>query len=142
MALPEVDALLTRERNADALTEAGFPTSPKTLATKASRGGGPPFRKFGQRALYRWGDSLEWARSQLGPLMHSTSEADAVPVRTAEQTIRLTQAQPRSVVITTLQQHTAALGDESLGRTPTSQSPLCPRAPGRPRSRSAKTALA
>jgi hypothetical protein len=56
MALPSnLDALLTRERVADALTEAGFPTSPKTLATKASRGGGPPYRKFGHRPLYRWG---------------------------------------------------------------------------------------
>lgn len=77
MALPSnPDALLTRERVADALTEAGFPTSPKTLATKATRGGGPPFRKFGTRALYRWGDTLEWATARLGPVITSTSQAD------------------------------------------------------------------
>jgi hypothetical protein len=48
---------LTRERTAEALTTAGFPTSPKTLATKASRptpSAGPPCRKFGNRPLYRW----------------------------------------------------------------------------------------
>ena len=28
-----------------------------TLATKATRGGGPPFQKFGSRALYRWADA-------------------------------------------------------------------------------------
>ena len=34
---------------------------PKTLATKASRGGGPPYRLFGRKPLYRWGDGLDWA---------------------------------------------------------------------------------
>jgi hypothetical protein len=41
------DALLTRGRTAEALTEAGFPIKAKTLATKASRGGGPRYSKFG-----------------------------------------------------------------------------------------------
>src|SRR6516164_6710537 len=45
------DALLPRDKFAAALTEAGFPTSAKTLATKATRGGGPPFQKYGPRAL-------------------------------------------------------------------------------------------
>jgi hypothetical protein len=71
------DALLTRDATADALTAVGFPVAPKTLATKATRGGGPPFRRFGARPLYRWGDALDWAQSRLGPPMHSTSEADA-----------------------------------------------------------------
>jgi hypothetical protein len=70
-------ALLTREATAEALTAAGFPTPPATLATKASRGGGPPFRKYGARPLYRWGDAFEWAQSRLGPPLRSTSEADA-----------------------------------------------------------------
>ena len=43
------------------LTEAGFPVTEATLATKATRGGGPPFQKFGSRALYRWADALLWA---------------------------------------------------------------------------------
>ena len=74
MALPETDSLLTRDQLANALTEAGFPTSSKTLATKASRGG-PPFRKYGPRPLYRWGDGLDWAMSRLGPVVTSTSES-------------------------------------------------------------------
>jgi hypothetical protein len=71
------DALLTRDATAAALTEAGFPTSPATLATKATRGGGPPFRRFGPRPLYTWGDALRWAETRLGPLIFSTSEASA-----------------------------------------------------------------
>jgi hypothetical protein len=73
----DLDALLTRVHCAAALSEAGFPTSPKTLATKASRGGGPPFRRWGSKPLYPWGSALSWAMERLGPPMRSTSEADA-----------------------------------------------------------------
>ena len=69
--------LLTRVACAAALSAAGFPTSPDTLATKASRGGGPPYQKYGNRPLYSWGSALAWARSRLGPVVRSTSEVDA-----------------------------------------------------------------
>jgi hypothetical protein len=72
------ETLLTREAVAAALTDAGYPTSPKTLATKASRGGGPPFRKWSNRPLYAWGSALAWARSRLGPVVTSTAELDAL----------------------------------------------------------------
>ena len=71
------NALLTRSETADALTEAGFPVKEGTLATKATRGGGPPFQKFGSRALYRWSDALLWATGRLSAPRRSTSEADA-----------------------------------------------------------------
>jgi hypothetical protein len=71
------DTLLGRREAAHALTAAGYRTSAATLATKATRGGGPPFRRWGRKPLYRWGDTLEWASSRLGPPMRSTSEADA-----------------------------------------------------------------
>jgi hypothetical protein len=71
------DTLLTRDATAAALTAEGYPTASTTLATKATRGGGPPFHRFGPRALYRWGDALEWARAKLTPPRRSTSEADA-----------------------------------------------------------------
>jgi hypothetical protein len=70
------DALLTRECTAKALTEAGYPVSSKTLATKATRGGGPPYSLFSGRSLYRWGDALDWARNLTTRPRHSTSEAD------------------------------------------------------------------
>lgn len=76
--IPEnVDALLNRDQTAAALTEAGFQTKPKTLATKASRGGGPPYRLFGKRPLYRWGDALAWAHSRLTEPRRNTSEQDS-----------------------------------------------------------------
>jgi hypothetical protein len=59
------DALLTRDQAAAALTESGFPVAPKTLAVRASRGDGPPYQRFGARALYRWDSTLTWARSRL-----------------------------------------------------------------------------
>jgi hypothetical protein len=68
------DRLLTREQAAAALTAAGFPTKAKTLATKATRGGGPAYRKFGSRVLYRWADALQGARSQLSEPVGSSSE--------------------------------------------------------------------
>lgn len=68
--------LLRRQALAQALTEAGFPTAPATLATKATRGGGPPFRLYGRIPLYRWGDALEWAESRLSKPRWSTSEGD------------------------------------------------------------------
>ena len=64
---PDCDALLTREQTASTLTAAGYPTKAKTLATKATRGGGPPYRTYSGRALYRWGDALGWAQSQARP---------------------------------------------------------------------------
>jgi hypothetical protein len=74
------DVLLTRSETADALTEKGFPVKKATLATKATRGGGPPYRRFGSRALYRWGDALLWANGRLSAPRRSTSEADVSTV--------------------------------------------------------------
>jgi hypothetical protein len=71
------DTLLRRRAVADALTAAGFQTTEKTLATKATRGGGPPYRLFGRIPLYRWGDALMWAESRLSPPRTTTSEGDA-----------------------------------------------------------------
>jgi hypothetical protein len=71
------DARLTRPRNAEALTAAGYPTAASTLATMATRGGGPPYDVYNGRSLYRWGDSLVWARSRATPPRRSTSESDS-----------------------------------------------------------------
>jgi hypothetical protein len=71
------DALLTRVQIAAALTEAGFPTSPYTLSSQATRGGGPPYQKFGSRPLYRWGTALQWAKDKLRSPVRSTSESDS-----------------------------------------------------------------
>lgn len=77
MAIPEnPETLLTRAQLGAALREAGYPVADKTLATKATRGGGPPFRRFGARVLYRWSEALEWAESRLSAPVDNTSELD------------------------------------------------------------------
>ena len=53
------DTKLRRKPAAEALTEAGFPTSPNTLATMVTRGGGPPFYVFGKIAMYHVGRSAD-----------------------------------------------------------------------------------
>ena len=78
------DTMLTRDAVAAALKAAGFPVSAATLATKATRGGGPPYRLFGRRPLYRWGDALDWARSRLSAPVANTSEAHLAKERDAE----------------------------------------------------------
>jgi len=72
----ESQAFLTRDQTAAALTAVGFPVKAKTLATKTTRGGGPPFQRFGSRPLYRWADALGWAQSRLSTPIGSTSELD------------------------------------------------------------------
>jgi hypothetical protein len=69
------ETLLRRKQVAVALTAAGFPVASASLATMASRGGGPAFRRFGRTVLYRWGEALEWAESKLGPALHSTPKS-------------------------------------------------------------------
>ena len=76
------DVLQRRKETAESLSKSGFPTSDKTLATKASRGGGPPYQLYGRYPLYRWGDALAWAHARLKPPMRSTSEQDHIAIRT------------------------------------------------------------
>ncbi len=66
---------LTRVQLAEALTNTGFPTSPATLATKATRGGGPPYQLWGRKPIYTWGPSLEWTERRLSARVDSTSAA-------------------------------------------------------------------
>lgn len=70
------NAFLNRREVAAALTSAGFKTSPATLATLVTRGGGPLFQSYGRCPIYRWADALAWAESRLSPPRRSSSEAD------------------------------------------------------------------
>jgi len=77
-AIPaDLNQRLLRSQTAAALTEIGFKIAGPTLATMATRGGGPPFCKWGPRVVYRWGDALAWAEARLSKSRHTTSEADA-----------------------------------------------------------------
>ena len=68
------DTFLTRPKLAQALNTCGIPCSPKTLASDASRGGGPPYHRFGRIVLYRWGDAVDWAIAKMGQPAATTSE--------------------------------------------------------------------
>jgi hypothetical protein len=68
------DSLLRRKEAAAALSEAGFPTSSATLASMATRGGGPPFEYYSRFPLYRWGPTLAWAMARLSQPVANTSE--------------------------------------------------------------------
>jgi hypothetical protein len=69
---PEVR--LSRRKTAEALTAAGFPIASATLATMATRGGGPAYTLFNGRALYRWSDALAWAEERTSAPRTTASE--------------------------------------------------------------------
>jgi hypothetical protein len=96
------DALLTRPQVAAALTQAGYPTSPATLASKATRGGGPPYQRYGPRVLYRWGSSLQWAKARLSAPVHSTSELMSRP-RAMQSSSGLTEDEYREAKLRSAQ---------------------------------------
>lgn len=48
--------------------------STDTLATKATRGGGPPFKRFGKQAVYRWADVVAWVHETMGEAARTTAE--------------------------------------------------------------------
>lgn len=71
------DTLLRRGPFAQELTNAGYPIKSATLATMATRGGGPPYELWGPLPLYRWGPGLRWARARLRAPVRTASEASA-----------------------------------------------------------------
>ena len=75
------NARLRRVALAAALNAAGFPVATATLATMATRGGGPQYRLFGRIPLYRWSDALTWAEAKLTAPQTSTSAGDAAKDR-------------------------------------------------------------
>jgi hypothetical protein len=56
--LNEIERRLSRKEAAHFLTDLGYRTAPATLAKLACLGGGPVFRSFGRKPLYRAADLL------------------------------------------------------------------------------------
>lgn len=63
-----------RREAADYLTKQGYPIRASYLQKLATIGGGPVYRKFGNRALYTPSDLLAWAESRLTTPIQNTSE--------------------------------------------------------------------
>lgn len=78
--MPHLDpnARVMRKAASQILREAGYPVATATLATWASRGGGPPYQLFGRVPLYRIGDLFQWAEARLSAPITSSAEADAL----------------------------------------------------------------
>ena len=65
---------LLRPQAAAYINERGLPYSATTLAKLATIGGGPKYRRFGNRAVYTTEDLDIWIEEKLSPLRASTSE--------------------------------------------------------------------
>ena len=65
---------LTRPEAAIYLTNCGLPVSKNTLQKMACLGGGPEYRIFGNRAVYRPTDLDEWSENKLSSPRQNTSE--------------------------------------------------------------------
>jgi hypothetical protein len=80
---------------ADLLNKLGLPIKPSTLATKACRGGGPAFHRFGKRRLYTPDELRAWADAVLGAPVRSATEARANKAAKAEPPKPTNQLQAR-----------------------------------------------
>jgi len=69
---------LSREEAAQYLTERGLQTAKGTLQKWVTTGGGPAYRRFGKRAVYRIEDLDAWAESKLTAPRHSSSCAKGI----------------------------------------------------------------
>ena len=61
----DASPLMTRKTLAAVLKRQGYPIALATLASMASRGGGPQYRRFGGRCLYHRDDVAEWVEGRL-----------------------------------------------------------------------------
>lgn len=66
---------LERAEAAQYLTDRGLRTSKNTLQKYATIGGGPLYRRFGNRAVYTTSDLDTWAEQKLSPPRASSSAA-------------------------------------------------------------------
>ncbi len=66
---------LSREEAAQYLSERGLKTAKGTLQKWVTTGGGPPYRRFGKRAVYTIDDLNDWAERKLSAARLSSTVA-------------------------------------------------------------------
>jgi hypothetical protein len=67
---------LDRAEAADYLTGRGLKIKKGTLQKYATTGGGPPYRRFGNKTLYTPDGLDQWAEGKMSAPRRSTSEAE------------------------------------------------------------------
>lgn len=67
-----------RESSKYLYDEHGITRKPSTLATLATKGGGPAFQKDGRFPLYTVKALDEWVEAQLSPVVTSTAELKVI----------------------------------------------------------------
>ena len=70
-----IDGWVSRRAGSEFLRSHGFPVAVATLASLVTRGGGPPYHKFGKRVLYNRAALLKWAEARLSKPRLNSSEA-------------------------------------------------------------------
>jgi hypothetical protein len=65
----------SREASAFLAERFGLHVSVPALDTRVTRGGGPPYRKWGKFRVYEEGDLIAWVAVRLGAPLGSSSEA-------------------------------------------------------------------
>lgn len=68
------DVFLGRRDSSDFLKQRGFVVSSRTLEKLACHGGGPIYRTFGRRAIYKPADLIKWAQARVSQPRTNTSE--------------------------------------------------------------------
>lgn len=70
---------LDRKEAAAYVRQRGLPCSPNTLAKFATTGGGPVYRRFGNKAVYTNADLDHWIERKLSSPLRSTSQVAEWP---------------------------------------------------------------
>ena len=71
----------------------------------------PPYRKFGNRPLYRWADALDWARGRLSKTVTSSSELEAGVTIMAQKRERAAPRQRTALTQNTRSHHSLEITD-------------------------------
>lgn len=69
------EKFLTRAEAAAYVTASGLPLAKSTLQKMVTCGGGPTFRKFGNRAVYTTSDLDSWAAAKLSAPRRTSAAA-------------------------------------------------------------------
>ncbi len=74
MSEQDFEPFVSRKEAATKISAMGLRVTPQTLATWAARDCGPPFKRFGNRTVYRMSEVIAWATGRLKDPMRISRE--------------------------------------------------------------------